>query len=283
MSNEADRDKRQRLEEARLRLLDEHLNPVYLEAAEIDRAAVRQLDAPNYYELYERFGFNLDVGRRGVPGAARRHREALGARGRPALPRAARNRARRRHGRGTSPRLFRASELDELYPSDRMLPALESTLADLGIDLRGAGERASRSRLAPVEVAARVLRADRGAGQGDARDPADRRQGRLGGAVPRGGPHRALREHERRPADGSSPARRHGGHRRLGDAAAASRHRLGVVEPAARRPAGRPSSRTTAPSRSSTSSAATRRSSCTRSSTSRRPTSSRCAAATSRS
>ena len=60
MSNEPDRDKRQRLEETRVRLLDEHLNPVYLEAAEIDRDAVVQLDAPNYYELYKNFGFRLD-------------------------------------------------------------------------------------------------------------------------------------------------------------------------------------------------------------------------------
>src|SRR3954451_18240188 len=35
MSNEPDRDKRQRLEEARVRLLDEHLNPIYLDAVEI--------------------------------------------------------------------------------------------------------------------------------------------------------------------------------------------------------------------------------------------------------
>ncbi|MDX6476437.1 MAG: hypothetical protein QOH95_1948, partial [Gaiellaceae bacterium] len=43
MSNEPDRDRRQRLEEARVRLLDEHLNPVYLEAGQIDQQAVRQL------------------------------------------------------------------------------------------------------------------------------------------------------------------------------------------------------------------------------------------------
>ena len=59
-SNEPDRDKRQRYEEARVRLLDENLNPVYLEAAEIDGRAVAQLGAPNYYELYKRFGFRLD-------------------------------------------------------------------------------------------------------------------------------------------------------------------------------------------------------------------------------
>src|SRR5437588_10462 len=60
MSNEPARDKRQRLEEARVRLLDEHLNPIYLDAVHIDREAVHRLDAPNYYELYKRFGFRLD-------------------------------------------------------------------------------------------------------------------------------------------------------------------------------------------------------------------------------
>src|SRR5581483_362489 len=60
MSNEPDRDKRRRLEEERVRLLDEHLNPVYLEAAEIDRDAVRKLGAQNYFELYTRFGFRLE-------------------------------------------------------------------------------------------------------------------------------------------------------------------------------------------------------------------------------
>src|SRR3954454_19530638 len=37
MSNEPDRDKRRTLEELRVRLLDEHLNPVYLDAVQIDR------------------------------------------------------------------------------------------------------------------------------------------------------------------------------------------------------------------------------------------------------
>src|SRR5581483_11331649 len=59
LANEPDRDRRRRLEEARVRLLDEHLNPVYLEAFAIDRGAVQQLGAPNYYELYTRFGFRL--------------------------------------------------------------------------------------------------------------------------------------------------------------------------------------------------------------------------------
>ena len=135
-SNEPDRDKRQRYEEARVRLLDENLNPVYLEAAEIDRRAVAQLGAPNYYELYKRFGFRLDE-LADECRAVLDETEKLWEREGEKLFRA-------RLGIGLSdarpwdvPRLFRAAEHDALYPSDKMLPALETTLAELGVDLRG--------------------------------------------------------------------------------------------------------------------------------------------------
>ncbi len=65
------------------------------------------------------------------------------------------------------PRLFRASELDELYPSDRMLPALESTLTDLGIDLHAQENvhldldsrpsKSPRAFCAPIEVPGKVM------------------------------------------------------------------------------------------------------------------------------
>src|SRR5260221_14786837 len=42
MSNEPGRDKRERLEEARRQPLDQHLNPVYLDAVHIDQEAVRR-------------------------------------------------------------------------------------------------------------------------------------------------------------------------------------------------------------------------------------------------
>ncbi|HUZ82319.1 MAG TPA: hypothetical protein VMU73_08740, partial [Gaiellaceae bacterium] len=126
MSNEADRDARERLEETRLRLLDEHLNPVYLEAVQIDREAVRSLGSENYYELYKRFGFRLDE-LRDECSALLDDTEKLWEREGDRL-------FRSRLGIGLSdarpwdvPRLFRASELDQLYPSDRMLPALEAT------------------------------------------------------------------------------------------------------------------------------------------------------------
>jgi hypothetical protein len=166
MSNEPDRDARRRLDEERRRLLDEHLNPVYLEANEIDREAVRKLDAPNYYELYRRFGFRLDELAdecRALLDETEQLWEREGDRV---------FRARLGIGLGDAqpwdvPRLFRAPELDRLYPSDRMLPALEATLADLGIDLHGQRNvhldletrpsKSPRAFCAPIEVPENVM------------------------------------------------------------------------------------------------------------------------------
>jgi hypothetical protein len=166
MSNEADRDRRARLERARLELLDEQLNPVYLDAARIDREAVTNLGSPNYYELYKRFGFRLDElaaecealldeteGLWETEGD-RLFRARLGiplAEARPA----------------DVSRLFRAPELDVAYPADRMVPALEATLADLGIDLRSQENvhldieprpgKDPRAFCSPIEVPGKVM------------------------------------------------------------------------------------------------------------------------------
>ena len=65
------------------------------------------------------------------------------------------------------PRLFRAPELDVAYPADRMLPALEATLADLGIDLRSQENvhldieqrpgKDPRAFCSPIEVPEKVM------------------------------------------------------------------------------------------------------------------------------
>jgi len=166
MSNEADRDTRKRLNDERLRLLDEHLNPVYLDAVEIDRDAVRALEAPNYYELYKSFGFRLDE-------LADECRELLDETEK-LWEREGDKLFRSRLGIPLDdaqpwdvPRLFRASELDELYPPDRMLPALEATLADLGIDVRGQENvhldlesrpsKSPRAFCAPIDVPGKVM------------------------------------------------------------------------------------------------------------------------------
>ena len=64
------------------------------------------------------------------------------------------------------PRLFRAPEWDPMFPADRMVPALEGTLADLGIDLRSQANvtldleerpnKSPRAFCAPIEVPDRV-------------------------------------------------------------------------------------------------------------------------------
>jgi hypothetical protein len=166
MSNEPDRDRRQRLDAARIRLMDEHLNPVYLDANRIDREAVRQLNAPNYYELYKRFAFRLDELAEECR-ALLDDTEKLWEREGDKL-------FRERLGLSLSDarpwdvgRLFRAPELDELYPSDGMVPALEATLTDLGIDLRSQENvhldlevrpsKSPRAFCAPIEVPGKVM------------------------------------------------------------------------------------------------------------------------------
>ena len=42
-------------------LVEEHLNPLYLEAHARTRAAVGELGATNYFELYKGFGFDLEA------------------------------------------------------------------------------------------------------------------------------------------------------------------------------------------------------------------------------
>jgi hypothetical protein len=166
IANEADRATRQRLEEERVRLLDEQLNPVYLEAARIDRDAVQQLGAANYYELYKGFGFELDELAEECR-AVLDETEKLWEREGDKLFRA-------RLGIGLAdarpwdvPRLFRAPELDSMYPQERMLPALEATLNDLGIDLKSQAnveldlesrpQKVPRPFCMPIEVPERVI------------------------------------------------------------------------------------------------------------------------------
>jgi len=166
IANEPDRDRRRRLEQERVRLLDEHLNPVYLEAFAIDREAVTTLGSPNYYELYKRFGFRLDeladecrevldeTERIWETEADRLFRERLG------IPLA-------EAGPWDVARLFRAPELDTIYPNDAMLPALEATLGDLGIDLRSQANvhldvdvrpnKSPRAFCAAIEVPEKVM------------------------------------------------------------------------------------------------------------------------------
>jgi hypothetical protein len=166
IANEPDRDRRRALEEARCALGEEHLNPVHLEAAGILRDAVPLLGAENYVDLHRRFGFRLDelavqcsqllddTERTFEDALDRLFRERVGV----SLDEAE---------RWDTPRLVRAAEWDRVFPSEQMVPALEGTLAGLGIDLHGQPnveldveqreKKSPRAFCAPIEVPGRVV------------------------------------------------------------------------------------------------------------------------------
>lgn len=166
IANEPDRARRQRLDEARAALTEEHLNPIHLAAAETVHAAAKELDAATYLELYRRFEFPLDD-------LAEQCRELLDATER-LYEEAADRLFRTRVGvplaearRWDVSRLFRAPVWDPAFPKDRMLPALEATLGDLGINLREQTnvhldieerpKKSPRAFCAPIEVPGRVM------------------------------------------------------------------------------------------------------------------------------
>jgi hypothetical protein len=167
IANEADRATREQIERVRNELTDEHLNPIHLEAATAVRAGVRELGSPNSLELYrDRFGMELDA-------LAEQCRALLESTER-LFEDAADALFRDRVGVGLAEaqrwdtaRVFRAPGWDPQFPGDRMLPALESTLSDLGIDLRTQRNvhldieqrplKSPRAFCAPIEVPEKVM------------------------------------------------------------------------------------------------------------------------------
>ena len=166
VARERDRGRRQRLYEAGAALREEHLNPILLTAARAYHAAVPELAAGDYVSLYERIGFDLEA-------LADDCRELLESTERAWIDGADRL-LRRRAGVGLDeagawdiPRLLRADDWDDAFPADRMLPALEATLADLGVDLAAQANvhldveqrplKSPRAFCAPIEVPGRVM------------------------------------------------------------------------------------------------------------------------------
>jgi len=166
IANEPDRDRRRRIDEARVELTEEHLNPHHLEGAQITRRAVTELGPDSYLELYRRFGFPLD-------GLADQCRAFL-ASTEELYEGAADRLLRERMGlaladaqRWDVARLFRAPKWDKAFPADRMLAALEGTLSDLGIELRAQAnihldveqrpKKSPRAFCSPIEIPGRVM------------------------------------------------------------------------------------------------------------------------------
>jgi hypothetical protein len=168
LANEPDRDKRRELDARANEVLDEHMNPLHLDAAQVVQRGAVDLGFANYLELY----------RKALPPSAL---DELADQCRVFLDStetlyetSADKLFRDRVGvsltdakRWDVPRLFRAPEWDPMFPGNRMVPALESTLADLGIDLKSQENvtldlderpnKSPRAFCAPIEVPDRVV------------------------------------------------------------------------------------------------------------------------------
>jgi hypothetical protein len=166
LMNEEDRDKRERLSELRTDLTEEHLNALYLRSAEVIHDETARLGATSYADLYREFGLPLDD-------LAAQCRTFLGET--ETLWEEAGDRFfRARLGLGLGEverwdvgRAFRGVAWDEAFPAKAMMPSLEATLAELGVDLHSQSnveidleERPNkdpRAFCAPIEVPGRVV------------------------------------------------------------------------------------------------------------------------------
>jgi hypothetical protein len=166
LMNEEDRDARARIEAARNELTEEHLNALELQAAQVVQRETERLGAANQAELYRSFGFPLDD----LAGQCRSFLAETEGLWEEAGDRFFRSRV----GLGLDEiarfdigRAWRGAQWDSAFPPDRMLPALESTLGDLGIDLRAQEgveldleerpHKDPRAFCSPIEVPGRVI------------------------------------------------------------------------------------------------------------------------------
>jgi hypothetical protein len=165
IGNETDRATRQRLEQARNEATEEH-NGLYIRKNQVVHRETERLGSPNYTELYRGFGYPLDD----LAVQCRRFLDATEAMWEDAGDRFFRSRIGLGLGeveRWDVARVFRGAEWDAAFPKDKMVPALEVTLADLGVDLRSQKNveldledrpnKTPRAFCVPIEIPDRVV------------------------------------------------------------------------------------------------------------------------------
>lgn len=166
IGNEPERDRRERLERARNELMEEHLNPLHLRAAQVVHQHAGLLGAPTYTDLYRGFEYPLDS----LAEQCRAFLDSTERLWEDAGDRFFRNRVGLGIGeieRYDVARVWRGIAWDSAFPADRMLPALESSLADLGVDLRAQQNveldledrpnKTPRAFCVPIEIPGRVV------------------------------------------------------------------------------------------------------------------------------
>ena len=166
LMNEEDRAKRERLSELRTDLTEEHLNGLYLHAAEVVHDETVRLGAPNYADLYREFGLPLDD----LAAQCRAFLADTESLWEEAGDRFFRSRLGLGLGeveRWDVGRAFRGVAWDAAFPAAAMMPCLEATLSDLGvdihaqpnveIDLEDRPNKDPRAFCSPIEVPGRVV------------------------------------------------------------------------------------------------------------------------------
>ena len=167
LMNEEDRDVRERIEAARNELTEEHLNALELQAAQVVQRETRRLGAPR-----------ATPSSTGTSASGSTISPSSAAASSPTRKRSGRRRATGSSARASGSvsatskrwdvgRAWRGVDWDSAFPADQMLPALEGTLAELGIELRAQEnveldleERPSkdpRAFCSPIEVPGRVV------------------------------------------------------------------------------------------------------------------------------
>jgi hypothetical protein len=166
MANSADRSRRERIERIRNELTEEHLNPILLRSHQETHTATHDLGAETYRGLYDTFNYRLDD----LAAQCRAFLDSTET----LYEEAADKVIRARVGIGLAEaerwdlvRVFRATEWDPVFPADKMLPALEATLSELGIELRAQENihldveerphKTPRAFCAPIEVPGKVM------------------------------------------------------------------------------------------------------------------------------
>jgi len=166
IANETDRAVREKLDRAMWEATEEHLNPVFLESLEATRATLPSLGASTYLELYERFGIDLQA----LAGQCRAFLDSTEELYERTIDRALRESI----GVGIDEaerwdvqRAIRSPQWDKEFPGELMVPALRSTLSDLGIDLDGQPnvhldieqrpQKTPRAFCSPIEVPGKVM------------------------------------------------------------------------------------------------------------------------------
>jgi hypothetical protein len=165
VANAEERNDRERLERARNEATAAH-NELYVQKHQVVHRETARLGAATYTDLYRTFGFPLDSLAeqcRGFLDSTESLWEDVGDRF-----------FRRRIGVGLREierwdvtRVWRGAVWDPVFPKDRMVPALEATLADLGVDLRAQRNveldledrpnKSPRAFCVPIEVPDRVV------------------------------------------------------------------------------------------------------------------------------